>query len=77
VNDDQVTHREILKGVTGVVVPGEILAIMGPSGSGKTSLLRILSSRLHTGVKGHVTYNDIPYNTALKRRYRLYTEIVG
>ncbi|KAM3382990.1 ABC transporter G family member 26-like [Capsicum galapagoense] len=47
---------------------GEILALMGPSGSGKTTLLKILGGRLQENVRGTVTYNDIPYNTAINRR---------
>jgi len=49
-------------------MPGETLAIMGPSGSGKTTLLNILGGRGTHGVKGQITYNDIKYNKALKRR---------
>ncbi|KAM3341164.1 hypothetical protein P3S68_028799 [Capsicum galapagoense] len=48
---------------------GEILALMGPSGSEKTTLLKILGGRLQENVRGTVTYNDIPYNTAINRRY--------
>jgi ABC-type multidrug transport system ATPase subunit len=33
---------QVLKGVTGTVEPGKVLAIMGPSGAGKTSLLSVL-----------------------------------
>ncbi|XP_055823867.1 ABC transporter G family member 26 isoform X3 [Solanum dulcamara] len=47
---------------------------MGPSGSGKTTLLKILGGRLHENVKGTVTYNDIPYNPALKRRVGFVTQ---
>lgn len=64
-------YKHILKGITGSISPGEILALMGPSGSGKTTLLKILGGRLHENVKGTVTYNDIPYNPALKRRWYL------
>ncbi|KAF9601071.1 hypothetical protein IFM89_025537 [Coptis chinensis] len=67
-NMDGVAYKHILKGITGSIGPGEILALMGPSGSGKTTLLKILGGRLHENVKGTVTYNDIPYNPALKRR---------
>lgn len=65
----QDNYKQILKGITGNIGPGEILALMGPSGSGKTTLLNILSGRMRENVKGSVTYNDISYNPSLKRRY--------
>lgn len=65
---NQDNYKQILKGITGSLGPGEILALMGPSGSGKTTLLKIIGGRLHENVKGTITYNDIPYNPALKRR---------
>eukprot|EP00250_Pteridium_aquilinum_P007828 c17471_g1_i1 orf=114-2393(+) len=74
VKHNQSKDRQILNGVTGMVMPGEILAIMGPSGSGKTSLLKILAGRLRSGVRGYLWYNDIPYNTALKRRIGFVTQ---
>lgn len=65
---EQDNYKQILKGITGSIGPGEILALMGPSGSGKTTLLKIIGGRLRENVKGTITYNDIPYNPALKRR---------
>ncbi|KAM7279657.1 hypothetical protein ACFE04_006791 [Oxalis oulophora] len=67
-------QKQILKGITGSIGPGEILALMGPSGSGKTTLLRIIGGRLFDNVKGNITYNDIPYNAALNRRIGFFTQ---
>lgn len=61
-------YKQILKGITGSIGPGQILALMGPSGSGKTTLLKIIGGRLTENVTGKITFNDIPYNPALKRR---------
>ncbi|PRQ35060.1 putative polar-amino-acid-transporting ATPase [Rosa chinensis] len=67
-------YKQILKGITGSIGPGEILALMGPSGSGKTTLLKVIGGRLLDNVKGKVTYNDIPYNPVLKRRIGFVTQ---
>lgn len=64
----QDNYKQILKGITGSIGPGEILALMGPSGSGKTTLLKVIGGRLRDNIKGTVTYNDVPYSPVLKRR---------
>ena len=69
-DQDDENHKQILKGITGSIGPGEILALMGPSGSGKTTLLKVIGGRLLDSVKGKITYNDIPYNQAVKRRLK-------
>uniref|UniRef100_A0A165YYB7 ABC transporter domain-containing protein n=1 Tax=Daucus carota subsp. sativus TaxID=79200 RepID=A0A165YYB7_DAUCS len=72
INQDDYKH--ILKGITGSVGPGQVLALMGPSGSGKTTMLKVIGGRLQFNVKGTITYNDIPYSPALKRRIGFVTQ---
>ncbi|KAL2332853.1 hypothetical protein Fmac_014066 [Flemingia macrophylla] len=67
-------YKRILKGITGSIGPGEILALMGPSGSGKTTLLRVIGGRLVDNVKGKVTYNDVQFIPAIKRRIGFVTQ---
>ncbi|KAL1365101.1 hypothetical protein HN51_013194 [Arachis hypogaea] len=58
----------ILKGVSGSVFPGELLAILGPSGSGKTTLINALGGRLKNGItKGSITYNGKKLLKSMKR----------
>jgi ABC-type multidrug transport system ATPase subunit len=55
--------KEIIRGVSGTVMPGQFLAIIGASGAGKTTLLNYLSGReisqnLHKD--GEITINGRP-----------------
>ncbi|KAI3820575.1 hypothetical protein L1987_08123 [Smallanthus sonchifolius] len=60
-------EKLILKGITGMVLPGEMLAMLGPSGSGKTTLLTALGGRLSGKLEGTITYNGKPFSSIMKR----------
>ncbi|KAK6129656.1 hypothetical protein DH2020_036593 [Rehmannia glutinosa] len=63
-----IKEKTILNGVTGMVCPGELLAMLGPSGSGKTTLLTALGGRLSGMLSGKITYNGQTFSGSMKRR---------
>ncbi|XP_071705817.1 ABC transporter G family member 21-like [Rutidosis leptorrhynchoides] len=66
--------RTVLNGVSGVVRPGELLAMLGPSGSGKTTLLTALGGRLPGKTSGSITYNGQPFSSSFKRKIGFVTQ---
>ena len=67
-------EKMILKGITGMVQPGEVLAMLGPSGSGKTTLLTALGGRLGGRLAGTISYNGKPFSNAMKRNTGFVTQ---
>ncbi|KAI3719930.1 hypothetical protein L6452_20836 [Arctium lappa] len=66
--------RTLLNGVSGVVRPGELLAMLGPSGSGKTTLLTALGGRLPGKTSGSITYSGQPFSSSVKRKIGFITQ---
>lgn len=56
--DAEPNRKYLLKGLHGVVRPGQLLCVLGPSGSGKTTLLDILSRRVKSGTFAPVVLDD-------------------
>ncbi|KAL4586544.1 hypothetical protein LXL04_011180 [Taraxacum kok-saghyz] len=73
-SSDSKKTRVLLNGVSGVVRPGELLAMMGPSGSGKTTLLTALGGRLPGKTSGTITYNGQPFSSSMKRKIGFVTQ---
>ncbi|CAO2168168.1 unnamed protein product [Urochloa humidicola] len=70
-------EKTIISGMSGVVRPGEMLAMLGPSGSGKTTLLTALGGRHNTRralLSGKITYSGQPFSGAVKRRTGFVTQ---
>lgn len=66
--------RTILNGVSGIVRPGELLAMLGPSGSGKTTLLTALGGRLPGKISGKITYNGQHFSSSMKHNTGFVTQ---
>lgn len=67
-------EKTILHGITGIVCPGEILAMLGPSGSGKTTLLSAMGGRLGGKVSGSILFNSRRLGKSMKRRTGFVTQ---
>ncbi|XP_046994893.1 protein scarlet-like [Schistocerca americana] len=62
-------HRRIVNGVTGVVRPGTLVAMLGGSGAGKTTLMAALAHRSPAGtlVDGDIRVNGQPVGPGMRR----------
>lgn len=53
------TKKDIIKGISGIIQPARLTAVMGASGAGKTSLLNLLAGHVsnQSGVSGSISVN--------------------
>ncbi|EPX4128060.1 ABC transporter ATP-binding protein [Vibrio alginolyticus] len=65
-----------LRGVSGEVFAGEMVALCGPSGSGKSTLLNVLGI-LDTQYQGQVTFAGSPYPTGQMPAAKMRREKLG
>ncbi|KAH9793698.1 Receptor-like protein 7 [Citrus sinensis] len=72
-SNKKIEEKAILKGITGMVKPGEMLAMLGPSGCGKTTLLTALGGRLGR-INGRITYNGKPFSNQMTRNTGFVTQ---
>ncbi|KAA8498383.1 ABC transporter G family member 14 [Porphyridium purpureum] len=75
---DDSNRKTILRGISGEVRAGTMLAIMGSSGAGKTTLLNLLAGRLTSSkdyeVSGEILVNGAKRNPSTFKRQSAYVE---
>lgn len=65
----------LLQRLSGVAVPGKLMALMGASGAGKTTLLDVIAGRKTSGsMKGSILLNGFPKETKSFARLTAYCE---
>ncbi|XP_047534711.1 ATP-binding cassette sub-family G member 1 [Vanessa atalanta] len=64
--------KQVVKGVSGRFMSGQLIAIMGPSGAGKSSLLNVISGYKSAGVSGELLVNGQPRDEQLFKRSSCY-----
>uniref|UniRef100_A0A1I7UKV6 ABC transporter domain-containing protein n=1 Tax=Caenorhabditis tropicalis TaxID=1561998 RepID=A0A1I7UKV6_9PELO len=71
-------RKEVIRDVSGVAEPGEVLALMGGSGAGKTTLMNILAHLETNGVeyRGDVTVNGKKVSKQKMRQMCAYVQQV-
>uniref|UniRef100_A0A2P2I873 ATP-binding cassette sub-family G member 1-like n=1 Tax=Hirondellea gigas TaxID=1518452 RepID=A0A2P2I873_9CRUS len=72
VPDGKKGQRNILKGISGCFLAGQLTAILGPSGSGKTTFMNIAAGYRTHRVSGSILVNGRPRNLAVFRRNSCY-----
>ncbi|TMW65969.1 hypothetical protein Poli38472_003734 [Pythium oligandrum] len=68
---------ELLKGITGLALPGSVTALMGASGAGKTTLMDVIAGRKTEGtISGSILMNGYEATDLVIRRSTGYCEQV-
>lgn len=66
---------QLLKTVSGIVKPGQLICLMGASGAGKTTLMDVVAGRKTQGtIEGDVLLNGHPKEQSVWRRVSAYVE---
>jgi ABC-type multidrug transport system ATPase subunit/ABC-type multidrug transport system permease subunit len=69
------SQKQLLRGISGLALPGRSVALMGASGAGKTTLLDVLAGRKNSGVAaGDVILNGFPKEPVSFARLTAYCE---